>query len=256
MQIDEEAGAVAAELREALLHALGDDLLGLILYGSAVSGGFDPGISDVDLIAVTARPTAELDIEALRALHRSLVERRPGWHDRVEVVYIGRDALDAFRTTPEQLIVISPGEPLHRTGPASDWLQNWYLARTTGVSIAGAQPADLIPPIAPDEFLAGVRWYLRYLAAYVDDDSSAGGIAYAVLSAARGARTLATGEPASKQAGAAWLRARRPEWVDVIDEALATRLQRSAGGFIDARLRARAVSVVTEIARGAGQRPS
>ncbi len=248
MQIDDEAAAVTADLRAALLDTLGEDLLSLVLYGSVVAGGFDRGVSDVDLIAVTAPRTDRLDLEALDRLHRAVVERAPAWDDRVEVVYVGREALAAFRATAHQLIVISPGEPLHRAGPARDWLQNWYLARTTGVPLVGPAPASVIPPIAIDEFLDGVRRYVRDLAGYIDGERSAAEIAYAVLSVARGAQTLATTAPTTKLAGAEWLRGRRPDWAGVIDEALATRLGRGATGFADRPLRERARALVREVA--------
>ncbi len=43
------------------LHiALGDRLAGLYLYGSAVCGGYTDGISDLDLLAVIAAPSATM----------------------------------------------------------------------------------------------------------------------------------------------------------------------------------------------------
>jgi predicted nucleotidyltransferase len=43
------------ELREALVAALGKDLQALVVYGSAVRGGFQEGRSDVDLLVVLRR---------------------------------------------------------------------------------------------------------------------------------------------------------------------------------------------------------
>lgn len=43
------------ELRDALVSTLGDDLQALVLYGSAVRGGFREGRSDVDLLVVLRR---------------------------------------------------------------------------------------------------------------------------------------------------------------------------------------------------------
>ena len=42
-----EAGLLD-ELVADIRGVIGDDLLGLYLYGSAVTGGFDPGASDID----------------------------------------------------------------------------------------------------------------------------------------------------------------------------------------------------------------
>ena len=67
---------------------LGEDLVGLYLYGSAVTGGFDPGVSDVDLMAVTAREVENLDMAGLEAMHRDLLRHHPDWKDRIDVTYI------------------------------------------------------------------------------------------------------------------------------------------------------------------------
>ena len=48
---------------------LDGDLAGLYLYGSVVSGGFIPGISDLDLLAVTRRDITVADLESLEATH-------------------------------------------------------------------------------------------------------------------------------------------------------------------------------------------
>ena len=104
-------------LLEALvadIHAtLGDDLVGIYLYGSYVSGGFDPSVSDLDLVAITSREADLLDLGRLGAMHAAFADRNPEWNDRIETVYIGREALGSFRTSRCRLAVISPGEPFH-----------------------------------------------------------------------------------------------------------------------------------------------
>jgi len=57
-------------LTAAIRGVLGDDLVGLYLYGSAVSGGFDAGVSDLDLAAVTGPEVEALDLAGLERLHR------------------------------------------------------------------------------------------------------------------------------------------------------------------------------------------
>src|SRR5690349_13531375 len=91
----------------AIRDALCDDLVGLYLYGSAVAGGFDEGISDIDLIAVTRRAGTALNLARLGAMHAAFEEEHPDWADRIEVAYVGVDDLRAFRTR-RSLAVISP----------------------------------------------------------------------------------------------------------------------------------------------------
>ncbi len=224
---------------------LAGDLLGIYLYGSAVSGGFDADASDVDLVAVTAPEIDAIDLAGLAAMHRRLVDRFPAWDDRIEVVYVSRQTLAAFRTSAGQLAVISPGEPFHVRGdPPLAWLQNWYLVRETGVPLDGPDPAGLIPAIAWSEFEAATRGYVDELRHRASAGTSAGAIAYTVLTLCRAQATVALGRPVSKQEGAAWVRARMPEWAGLVDMALACRLARGRTGFADDRSRAAAEAFI------------
>lgn len=220
-----ELRPVLAPLTNDLRDVLADDLVGLYLYGSAVSGGFDHGVSDIDLVAVTERPVAELDLTELDGVHRRFVERDPSWHDRLEIVYAARSTLSA-PTGEDRIAVISPGEPFHLTGPASDWLQNWYLVQETGVPLVGPPARQVIAPLSRADYLGAVRAYLGYL-------RNAGPSSYAVLSACRAVRTLDTGKPCTKQEGAAWAADRYPEWRWLIDAALEDRRLRGKLSFGD-----------------------
>jgi hypothetical protein len=231
-------------LTHDLREVLGDDLAGLYLYGSAVSGGFDPGVSDLDLVAVTDRRVEDLDLTGLDSVHRRVVERDPSWLDRLEIVYVARGTLGG-PIGQDPVAVISPGQPFHVTGPASDWLQNWYLVRETGVTLQGPPPKDLIVPLAWTDYLVAVRAYLAYLQG--SDPSS-----YAVLSACRALRTIETGAPCSKQEGAAWVRERLPEWAWLIDLALEDRRTRGQSGFDVAQTRTAARRFVELAAMSTG----
>lgn len=235
--VDDVLTLLLADLRAAL----GDRLVALYLYGSVVSGGFDPGISDVDLVAVVEGRVEELDLAALDAVHRRVIERDARWADRLEIVYAARQTLAELRPDDE-LAVISPGEAFHLTGPAVDWLGNWYLVRQAGVTLTGPPAADLIAPISRARFLQAVERYLVYLRG-VDSPG------YEVLSACRAICTLNTGKACSKQEGASWARARMPEWEWLIDAALAHRLSRGKTGFSGERDRSAARAFVDLMAR-------
>src|SRR5689334_20391328 len=201
--------ASAEDLLGALLaglHAtLGEDLSGLYLYGSAASGGFEPGVSDVDLVAVTAATVGRVDLAALHRMHDALVGQFPDWANRVEVVYVARATLASFRTSRGAITVISPGESLHRrTDRASEWLQNWYLVRSTGITLAGPEPATVIPPIEWEEFVAATVRYADELRTRDTAGSGAGMLAYTILTSCRALRVVTEQVPSSKVEAAAW----------------------------------------------------
>src|SRR6478736_2840310 len=78
--------------------ALNGDLAGLYLYGSVVSGDFIPGISDLDLLAVTWQDIGPADLEPLEAMHAAVVRDDPEWENRIEVAYLAAEGLRTFKT--------------------------------------------------------------------------------------------------------------------------------------------------------------
>ena len=233
---------VPEQLLDALVAGiravLGGDLVGIYLYGSAVSGGFDEGVSDLDLVVVTEPEVEAIDLAGLERLQLDVIERNPAWRDRLEIIYIGRTTLWSFRTNTGSLAVISPGEPFHVVGGVADWLQNWYLVRETGVTVHGPPPLTVIPSITRTEYVAAIRRYAGWLGDRDRADLGPGSLAYAVLSLCRAYRTVRTGRPCSKQEGAAWTTERMPEWAWLIDAALRCRMAKGTSAFDDAATRA------------------
>jgi predicted nucleotidyltransferase len=252
MTMERTQPTVAALLEELVADiraALGDDLMGLYLYGSYVSGGFDPRVSDLDLLAVTSREADTIDLEGLGATHRAFARRHPEWIDRIETVYIGQDALRSFRTSPDRLAVISPGEPFHlRDEPPLEWVQNWYLVRETGVVLFGPPAESLIPQIEWAEFAEASRRYAAGIGKKSLDDFSPSYLAYTVLTMCRAQQTVESDTYGSKQEAAAWAKERHPESATLIDEALRCRLSRGTMGFDDGDTRTEAVRFIRRVA--------
>jgi hypothetical protein len=220
------------ELTSGISAGLGEGLVGLYLYGSSVSGGFEAEISDIDLLAVTSRDVSEIDFSDLEAVHRAFVDRHPALNDRVEVVYVGRRSLWSFRDGGS-LGVISPGEPFHVRDGVELWLQNWYLVRETGVTLRGPAPDAVIPPITWSEFIEAIARYAAEVRSRNLAAANPGARAYVVLTMCRALCTILTHRPCSKQEAASWAGERMPDWSWLIDAALECWLSRGAIGFAD-----------------------
>jgi predicted nucleotidyltransferase len=242
------ADFVAALTLEIRRH-FGDDLVGLYVYGSWVTGGFDPEVSDVDIVAVSSQEARSLDIASLGHMHDALIDRFPEWTDRLEIVYVGRATLRSFRTSHGSLAVVSPGEPLHiRDERPADWLQNWYLVRETGVCLFGADVSAIIPAISWDEFAAATVRYADELRDRSRLDANGDAVAYTVLTMCRALRVARTQTLGSKQEAASWARDRMPEWAWLIDAALECRLSRGTIGLDDETSRAAAETFIALLA--------
>ena len=90
-----EVDRAVERLRDGVVEAVGDDLVGLYLAGSLGLGGFDPASSDVDVLVATARALPGAAVEGLRRLHRAL-HAEGGWAARLEVVYLPLATLRRF----------------------------------------------------------------------------------------------------------------------------------------------------------------
>lgn len=230
MITDQPSAAVVEELALGLRSALGPALVAVYLYGSSVSGGFDVGVSDIDLLVVTERDLDADAIPRLESLHSHMVERYPEWDDRLELVYVSRGTLARFRDGGA-IGVISPGEPFHVRDGIELWLQNFYLVRETGVTLEGPDPTATIPEISWQEFLAAATSYAEEVRGRSLRDATPGARAYGVLTMCRVLCTVRSNRPCSKQESAEWVRTQMPEWAYLIDAAERCRLSRGRTGF-------------------------
>ena len=215
---------ISDRLIDELNQILKDDLLGIYLYGSLISGDFDIAISDIDLVVVLRAELDQRQFQALRAMHTGVVKDHPQWDDRLELAYISRRALKTFRVAKSAIGIISPGEPFHLIEAGEDWLISWYDLRRNGIALQGPSIQSLIDPIPTPDWLEAVREHICAYRRTVRDAADIMMLSYIVLTVARGVYTLAHGQAASKVKAAAWAQHQFPQWSDLIARALKWRL--------------------------------
>jgi len=212
------------------LNAVDAALPGLVeafwLTGSAVSGDWWPGVSDVDFVALTSRVPTGDDLAALAAVHV------PGG-PHVDGVYVS-DLTD----------LPSAGEPaphvqdgVFATGACGSCTPvAWLELRTRGVALRGPAPVEVVP--APDP--AALRaWLLGNLHGYwsqeadrleraladrpEDQPLSAMGTCWVVLGPPRLHATLVTGEVISKSDAGEYVARLLPRHADLVERCVAAR---------------------------------
>jgi aminoglycoside adenylyltransferase-like protein/nucleotidyltransferase-like protein len=230
---DPNVAGLLSRLVDGQRQALGIDLVGSYLFGSAVTGEFDPGISDIDTVTVLRSDLTAAQLAALERLHLDIVEEAPQWDDRVEVVYLSSRALTTFRTESSAAARISPGEPFHAIDVDRRWLIDWYQLREAGISLCGPAAVSLVPFISHDEYVVAVRQHMLDWPDRVDGFVTQGNQAYAILTMCRGLRTWRTGEHVSKREAARWACEALPEHAQLIREAVIWREQSGNGSPID-----------------------
>jgi hypothetical protein len=235
--IPEPLDRILPQLIDDLRAGLGEDFVGAYLYGSAISGGFDPAISDLDVVVVTARPTADIDFEAFDGIVRGLQAREPEWAHRLDITFVGKSTLATFQDGGT-FVEISHDDPLERKPDAAEWLQTWFLAREADATLTGPPVRSVIPDIGLGAFLSAIEENVdaRVRDALVADRP--GAIAFLILTLCRTGRTLAERATCTKVEGAAWAVERLPGWRWLIEAALDVRAGDGARAFSAAELAA------------------
>jgi len=219
---------VVSTLREHL----GAELVGVYLHGSLAMGGFDPGRSDVDILAVCTGALSPRRRVRLGEVLAAIPRPATGGDLELSLVTTSavrtRSAAPSFEihvhTEDEQPVV----DGAERPGD-EDLVAHFAVARARGKVLFGPEPGELFA--APERasliraFLSDMEWARESGAAgweghHMPDLAS---MAYRVLNAARSWRYLETGELGSKVEGAMWVKRVDPD-LDlhkILDAALA-----------------------------------
>jgi hypothetical protein len=225
--LDPAAEALAATRLKAVDAALPGLVEAFWVTGSAVSGDWRPGVSDVDFVALTTRVPGPGDLAALAAVHV------PGDGPHVDGGYVSD--LAALPMAGETLPHVQDG--VFATGPCGlSTPVVWLELRTRGVPLRGPAPAQVVPAPEPGVLRDWLRGNLEgYWSAEadavaaaladraVDRPVGAAGITWIALGPPRLHATLATGEVISKTAAGTYAARLFPAHAALVDRCLAAR---------------------------------
>jgi predicted nucleotidyltransferase len=208
------------ELRVSMESTLDGRLRGLYLFGSLVGGDFDSLASDIDFLAITESDITSAELPQLRDMHDTFECMHPKWKDRIEVAYVGVEAMQRFKTKTVRIARISPGEPLHFRDMDIEWLMDWYMVQEQGLAVTGPSPKTYIPEITREEFIASLKRGLPDWAERANEARRIGYQSYIVLSLCRNVYAIRFGAQVSKFKGATWAKGEYPEWAELISQAI------------------------------------
>lgn len=208
-------------LADEVAGAFDAALVGVYLFGSAAYGADEPGVSDLDVQAVTSCvPT----IEQRRALAQRISHAQlPCPARRLEFVLHDARAVAVAQRSQAWLMNFNTGAhaadklSFDPSSEASHWfLLDIALGRRLGRALRGPPPAEVFAPIPRawqlDAIVASLAWHRQH------EPQSAN----TVLNAARGWRFALTGVHGSKRSAAQWVR-QQQRWRKLVDAALRTR---------------------------------
>lgn len=242
-----EVARYAGEVASRLRALLGEELLGAYLIGSGSLGGYEPGRSDIDIIAICSRP---LEVRVKQAIAEALDHRVLACPARgLEFVLYPRDAVATPSRSPRFELNLNTGAHMnHRLSfnPA-DEAAHWFvidldIARRHAVPLVGPPASELLAAAPRAWVLDAVRdsltWHAR------EEPVSPNN----VLNACRAWRYAEEGEWGTKAAGATWARPRLED-PSLLDAALAKRNGRPGPGLEPEAVRALVQRVLDAVER-------
>jgi len=209
------------QVADALARTLGDDLVGVYFVGSVALGGYVPGESDVDIVAVS---DSALTDGQKHEVASAVVEASAGCPARgLELTVYRRDVVGSLPAGADFEVNANGGPRMptvvHLDAAAEPGF--WYvldraIAHRSGLVVTGP-PTDRIFADIPrhtllDAMHESMTWHRQHEKANL----------YSVLNACRAWRFAEENVLGSKLAGADWARTRWPD-TDVIDAAVALR---------------------------------
>ena len=181
---------------DKLVEQLGNvvELEAVYLVGSGSCGGFEPGRSDVDVIAVVPRPLGLAEKRALVDAAEGLP--CPGRKLELVVYAAGQEEYE-LNLNAGELVSFDP-----QNDPSFWFVLDRAIAWEHAIPLLGRPWADVFAPVEQDAVLQALResleWHER------EEPVEANGL----LNACRAWRWLETGEWGSKPEAAAWLRSK------------------------------------------------
>lgn len=236
MSLPPDVAELMQSFASGLRRVLGGKLVGVYLGGSVSLGDYCAGSSDLDFLVVTDGRLSPADLDALAVFHREFLTAHPS-AGRLEGDYAPRECI-----IPEGTTVPVPRCKRGAFVPEVDQVMlsadNICNMRENGIAFYGPPPAEVLPPVSPDQVRAAVRAMLAEAPKPAQRPEEQ---ADELLDLLRSLCALETGKPTTKAQGAEWARRHlEPRWHPVVDAALAIRRGGPAAGWDEGMARSAA----------------
>jgi hypothetical protein len=247
-----EVAAFGARVGDVLAEILGTDLVGVYFVGSVALGGYVPGESDIDIVAVAA---SALTDPLKQTVASAVLGATVGCPARgLEFTLYRQDLVRSPPSGADFEVNANGGPRMARVVHLDPTLESgfWYVldravAHRSGLAIAGPQAHVLFADVPRSTLLEAMEESMAWHRAHEK------ATLYSVLNACRAWRFAVEGVLGSKLEGAAWARASWPD-TGSIDAAVALRRGQEAT-LEEARVEALLSSVATHLRAAAMDEP-
>jgi len=214
-------------LLTSVQEILGNQLVGMYLYGSLSSGDFNPESSDIDFLIVTTSTLSDKAIAELRSMHQRIWKSGLKWASKLEGSYIPKRDIRRHDPHSPPCQTVNEGK-FYLDKRGSDWIIQRHVIRQQGTVLAGPDPKTLIDPVSPEDIRRAVKGVLQeWWGPMLEDPSwlknhGSEYHAFAILTMCRALYALEHGSIVSKPMAARWAQKELGErWSRVIERSLA-----------------------------------
>ena len=237
-----EVNEVLNMLLSNVKTVLGEQFVGMYLYGSLSGGDFDPETSDIDFLVVTTEDLSEEKIAELEVMHKQAWAISTKRALELEGSYIPRDLIRRHDPDGAPCPTVNEGK-FFVDQRGSDWIIQRHVVREYGVIVEGPDPKTLIDFVSRDEIRGSVlgilhEWWLPMLEdpSWLREHGNKYQ-AFAVITMCRVLHALEHGTVVSKPKAIQCARESvGSPWRPLIDKAVLASRQESPDDFLDETL--------------------
>jgi len=142
-----EINEILLDISAEIKNILGQNLIGLYLFGSLSYGDFNPDSSDIDIVAILNKPLDRQELQLIKRLHETIKKKYPKWGDRLECSYTPIAMLKNILPPQEPRPYFGGGIFYDEAPYGNEWIINNYLLYRHGIVLIGCEFKKLIAPI-------------------------------------------------------------------------------------------------------------
>ena len=221
-----DVNEVLNQLHKKVQGILGNNFVGMYLYGSLSSGDFNPETSDIDFLVVTTETLSNVKVARLETMHNETWATSPKRAGKLEGAYVPRELIRRHDVHGAACPTVNEGR-FYLAPRGSDWSIQRHVVRESGVVVEGPDPKTLIDFVSPDDIRTAVVGILReWWFPMLEDpswltDHGSGYHSFAILTMCRALHALEHGTIVSKPAAARWSQGQLGDrWSKVIEQSI------------------------------------
>lgn len=143
----QEINNILLNFSTELYNALGENLVGLYMFGSLTYGDFALDSSDIDLVVIIRIAVDYHELERIKTLHKQIAEYNKKWSNRLECSYVPIKMLINTLPPLEPRPYYGEGIFYEKANYGNEWIINNYLLFKHGITLIGTNFKELISPI-------------------------------------------------------------------------------------------------------------